>query len=475
MKAPVSGAFVLIKFQVKNMKLIYEQTKSVKRILQKQNIDITKKYRKNRYLTECSADGGIILLNTVSFELIYLTHDEVELLNAPDLNNSTVRYLIEEYFLVPEDFDDKKFALQVTDTRLQIQNIYTNPPLSFFVILTTTGCNARCFYCFEAGAKVSNMTEQTAHDVANFIKRKGAEKINIQWFGGEPLVNTKAIDIISKDLIEKNVDFTSTMVTNAFLFNEDLIKKAVELWKLERAQITLDGTEEIYNKVKNYVYKDIGSPFLTVLNNIENALKAGIQINIRLNMDEHNADDLFDLSKLLVERFSKYKNCYIYVVRLFEDTCSKIKNREVLNRHKLIESSIKLQNYINDNMPKPTYEKLVDSIANPNTCMACSDTAVMIVPDGHLGKCEHFVDSDYYGSIYNDEIDIKKITKYKERETIVPECDDCELRSLCLHLKCCTGVPHHCDAIDKKAIKARLNSKMLNIYNKFLETESNDK
>ena len=455
------------------MKLIYEQTKYIKLVLQKQNIDITKSYRKNFYMTECSVNGGILLLNTITLELIFLDYNEIELLKTPDLNNLTIRHLIEQYFLVPEDFNDKQFALQVTDARIQVQNIYTNPPLSFFVILPTTGCNARCFYCFEQGAKVSNMTEQTAHDVADFIERKGAPKIKIQWFGGEPLVNIKAIDTISNDLAAKNIDFSSIMVSNGYLLDEEVIKKAVELWKLERIQITLDGTEEIYNKIKDYVYKNVSSPFIRVLNNIEHALKAGIQINIRLNMDEHNSVDLFDLSKLLVEKFSKYNNCYIYVVRLFEDTCSKIKNREVNDRHKLIKCSIALQEYINSNMPKPTYDKLGDSIENPNSCMACSDNAVMIVPDGHLGKCEHFVDSDFYGSIYSDESDLQKIAKYKERETIIPECDDCELRTLCIHLKCCTGVPHHCDNMDKMAIKSRLNSKLLNTYNKFLEENIN--
>ena len=36
-------------------------------------------------------------------------------------------------------------------------------------------------------------------------------------------------------------------------------------------------------------------------------------------MDEHNADDLFELATMLVGKFNSYKNCYIYVVRLFED------------------------------------------------------------------------------------------------------------------------------------------------------------
>lgn len=454
------------------MKQIYEQTKVVNAILPKQKIDFNKKYRKSYYLTECDVDDGVLLLNTVTYELLFLSLDEIKLLNNPVLENRTVQYLIEGYYLVPNDFNDKKFALGVIDTRLKIQNFYTNPPLNFFVILTTTGCNARCFYCFEQGAKVSNMTEQTAHDVADFIERRRGKKVKIQWFGGEPLVNIKAIDTIAKDLTEKNIEFFSTMVSNAYLLDEETIQKAVNLWNLEKIQITLDGTEEVYNKVKNYVYKDVSSPFIRVLDNIENALKAKINISIRLNMDEHNEEDLFSLSKLLVNRFNKYSNCHIYVVRLFEATCAKIKNRDIFDRHKLIESSIKLQSFIDANMPKPQIDKLLNSVSNPNSCMACSDNATMIVPDGHLGKCEHFVDSDFYGSIYNDEIDIKKIASYKERKIVCSNCEDCELRSLCMPLKCCTGAPTHCDEIDKKAITARLHSKLKNIYNKFLETEA---
>ena len=450
------------------MTKIYEQTSIIKNILNKQSIDDSKKYRKIFYSIQCDVDGGILLFNTATYELLFLGVDEIEMLNNPDVNNPVVRYLIEQYFLVPLDFDDKKFTIQLTNTRLQIQSIYTNSPYSFFVILTTTGCNARCFYCFEQGAKISNMTAQTASDVADFIKRKGAKKVRIQWFGGEPLINTKAIDIISRDLTDSGVDFDSIMVSNGYLLNEEILQKAVELWRLKRIQITLDGTEEIYNTIKNYVYSNVQSPFKTVLKNIENALDMGIQINIRLNMDEHNADDLFELAEMLVGKFNTYKNCYIYVVRLFEDTCTKIKNRNVEDRHKLIENSIKLQDYINSNMPTPAAERLPESFEKPNSCMASNDNAVMIVPDGHLGKCEHYVDSDFHGSIYSDELDLKKIAKYKERKTLGQQCDDCEMRSLCIHLKCCTGIPHHCDDLDKIAAKNRIDSKLRNIYNTFL-------
>lgn len=216
------------------MKLIYEQTKTVKQILSKQKLDPMLNYRKCFYMTECPVEGGSLFLNTFTYKLIFLSDAELDLMESPDLENPTVKYLIERYFLVPDDYDEKKLARQVTDTRIQIQSIYTPVPFSFFVILTTTGCNARCFYCFEQGAKISNMTEKTAVDVSEFIKKRGAQKIKIQWFGGEPLCNTRAIDIISENLSECGVDFSSTMVSNAYLLNEVNIEKAVKLWRLKK-------------------------------------------------------------------------------------------------------------------------------------------------------------------------------------------------------------------------------------------------
>ncbi len=452
------------------MKKIYEQTKIVKQLLGKQEIVSDKKYRKFFYMLECPVEDGVLLLNTVTYEFLFLNKEETCLISNPNLNEAIIRYLIEQYFLVPDDFNDKKFALQVTDTRIQLQSMKFNIPMSSFVILPTTGCNARCFYCFEQGAKVSNMTEQTAHDVATFIARKADKNIQLRWFGGEPLINQKAIDIICKDLTEKKINFVSTIVSNAYLFDEATIKKAVDLWKLQRLQVTLDGTEEVYNKVKNYVYKGVSSPFIRVLNNIENALKTGIKVNIRLNMEEHNVEDLFVLAKMLVKKFSKYESCYIYVALLFDDPCSKIKKRSVSERHIVIENYMNLQKFIADNMRTPTSFMLPSSII-PSNCMACSDSSTMIVPDGHLGKCEHYVDSNFYGSIYSDEIDLENIARHKERTTVIPECDDCELRSLCMHLKCCTGRSSSCDEMDKKSTKERYFSKMRNIYNKFLEEE----
>ena len=104
------------------------------------------------------------------------------------------------------------------------------------------------------------MSQEVALKVAKYIAQ--SDSIALNWFGGEPLYNIKAIGTITNYLIVHNKEFHSEMTTNGYLFNETVVKKAKELWNLTGVQITLDGTEKIYNKTKNY--KDVKgtSPFM---------------------------------------------------------------------------------------------------------------------------------------------------------------------------------------------------------------------
>lgn len=42
------------------------------------------------------------------------------------------------------------------------------------------------------------------------------------------------------------------MTSNGYIFNDELVEKAKNEWKLKNIQITLDGTRDVYNKAKNY-------------------------------------------------------------------------------------------------------------------------------------------------------------------------------------------------------------------------------
>ena len=454
------------------MKTIYNNLSQAAKMLGEQTPDKGTIYRPFFYVISYPLPDGLFLYHTLTKELIFLDSAEAETFHESAFDGDSLKeLLIKRYFLVPKDHDDKKLMLQISDTLMLLRSNYTGAKLNSLVIFTTSDCNARCFYCFERGVRKVDMTEQTAHDVADFIEKKCTDNVHIRWFGGEPLYNDKAIDIISSDLRQKGIRYHSTMVSNGYLFDDEMVARAVSLWNLKRVQITLDGTEQAYNRIKNYIYKDDPSPFRRVMDNIERLLKADIAVQIRLNMDLHNAENLCELSKLLTDRFHTYQKCMIYVKLLYEDTFDTIQNRAAEDRHPLIQKSIDLQKFIDENMPKPMIESLSDS-RRENFCMTDNDRSAMIFADGHLGKCEHYTEDDFYGSIYSDEVDYENLRYHKKMTTVVPECDDCPYRNVCMHPVCCTSNrADRCDEFDKIMVKNRMASKFENIYRKWKETE----
>lgn len=124
--------------------------------------------------------------------------------------------------------------------------------LASYVILPTTGCNARCVYCYEEGYAVKTMTSETADRLVDFIcETRYDDTVKLRWFGGEPLANAKIISYICKGLQERGVPYKSSMVTNASLLTKELAHEAKELWHLERVQVSLDGAFFLSSYITN--------------------------------------------------------------------------------------------------------------------------------------------------------------------------------------------------------------------------------
>ena len=103
-----------------------------------------------------------------------------------------VEFLLNNYFIVPEKFEEKPLVDMIRERKWQpITYNYLDSP-RHFTILTTTTCNARCFYCYELKSKGKTpMSIETAEKVAKYIITrcpKGTE-VSLDWFGGEPLFN----------------------------------------------------------------------------------------------------------------------------------------------------------------------------------------------------------------------------------------------------------------------------------------------
>ncbi|MBR4768852.1 MAG: radical SAM protein [Lachnospiraceae bacterium] len=431
------------------MKQLKPPYPTIQALMRPQKADPSSSYRKTTNLLEVPCEKGVLWYQTLTGELILIEDGETW--------GDHEEELVKAWFLVPESYDELKTTREIQEVMRLTQP--SDGTRTNFTILTTTDCNARCFYCYEMGRKRVPMEEKTAHDVAAYIRRVSCGKeVKLHWFGGEPLFCRQAIEIITEDLKNAGVSFRSTMTSNGYLFDEETVRKAKEEWNLSRVQITLDGTKEVYNRTKAYIYKDPDA-YERVLNNIEQLSDSGITVSIRLNMNEKNAENLLELAKELGKRFSGRKNIHAYVAMIFTYTdgirsfageassrAYAIAVRERLSRYGLLKAG-----------------RLPDRI-RLNHCMADDDQAVVIMTDGSLGKCEHYSDSEMFGSIYSDEYDDNQIQKWKERAKPIEACRKCSYAPRCFILRNCESGIAGCSDLDREMKIEDLSSSVLRFY-----------
>ena len=377
------------------------------------------------------APTGVLLLHTLTRALVLLTPEEAASLPAPagELRQALIRLR----FLVPEGLDEHAMALELRQT---LRLMAGEPDaLDKFTVFTTTGCNARCFYCFESGWDVRSMTAETARAAADFMLRSSRGRpFHIDWFGGEPLCNTAAMDEICRRLEAGGASFYSNMTTNGYLLTPALLEKARTLWRLRAVSITLDGREAAYNRVKNYIYPGVNA-YRQVTENIRAAAEAGLRVSLRLNFDDHSAGEITALVEELCARFGGVENISVNPAMLFEDPNDPASFRSQAQRTAMCQTLERLY----DRLERAGLCQIPPLAAGLplHQCMADSGSAVTILPDGHLGLCEHYLTSDFLGDVWDGSMDETLLAKYREPQAEIPECRTCPLLPTCLRIRKC--------------------------------------
>lgn len=415
------------------MRIIDAGSSKIRQILGKQTIrSYGISYRLMRFVLQTDCCAGVVLHNVITGQLVLLNDKETEAIASDQVTAcDDLNELIESYFLVPLGYDEKALVDKLRDI---IVRVFSPKGLSLFTILTTTNCNARCFYCYEKGLSRIDMDQETADRVVEYIsEHKSPGMITLNWFGGEPLVCAERIDQISAQLARKGFEFSSTMTSNGYLFNPQMINRAVELWRLKHTQITLDGRKEVYNRVKSYVVNDC-NPYDCVLNNIESLLKAGVHVSIRLNFDRFNLEDVRALADELKERFDGYDNLSVYDHYIL----SKPGFNSFLRSKQDEEQLLREQYSLLDDLIRLGLKKQESVLPRLRTrsCGADKNDSIVIYPDGRLYECIEIVEDEKVGDIWSSHLDTSVVQLYQERYEL-SECCDCPLYPYCILLAKC--------------------------------------
>lgn len=115
----------------------------------------------------------------------------------------------------------------------------------------TLNCNFKCKHCWSRAWNEIFNNELTTEEIKNAFldisKNFNAKNITIAVTGWEPLLRKDLFEVMK---YAKSLWFSWWMVSNWFLVNENIVKKAKESW-MSTIDISIDWTEEIHDNFRN--------------------------------------------------------------------------------------------------------------------------------------------------------------------------------------------------------------------------------
>jgi uncharacterized protein len=328
-------------------------------------------------------------------------------------------------FIIPMDLDEMDIINFRNKRDIFLDNSYN------IVIMPTLDCNFKCWYCYETHNK-EKMSTSTQKNILKFIEKQIDEckppKINLRWFGGEPLLCfEKIIYPLSKEIKniceEKEILFQNSITTNGYLFYNKDIDKYTDI-KLNQFQITLDGDEKRHNKIRNVN----GTPtFSRIVNNIKMLIDniEGCKVVLRIN---YKNETLEDVKKILYNFSEKYKKSIVVDFQRIWQT-----SKERKPNNKALKQSVEL---CENNGFITYYEHFY--LYKGFVCYLDKWNSFVFNYNGDVYKCtgRDFNNSNKVGVLLNDgtiKWDMAKLIKRYSRATFDNKmCRKCKLLPICL-------------------------------------------
>lgn len=352
-------------------------------------------------------NGDTVVINTLTETIAVLDDGEVSEIREQMVGPETPIVVLRLFVLglLARSDDDELFKLEVARSK----SAYASSDAINFIIYPTTGCNARCYYCFEEGVPTSTMNKETVNRTVRYILANVAkgDEVVFRWFGGEPLVAHKTITEICQrvgSIWGDDVEFNSNVTTNGLAITDELIKTAVDVWHAKKFHLTIDGYGHEHDIRKNYYDKGIDS-YKKLLDDIEKLIDAGIFVVCRLNLDKKNLPMIDDILSDL-ERYKDSGLFYVHNTTLrcpaSGDPGDYILHSDFSWAYEYIFRAMFEHGFYDD-------VKHILPLRLRGNCLARVMNEVIIGADGNLYKCEQYPTLPEYsvgnvktGIVFND-------------------------------------------------------------------------
>ena len=335
-------------------------------------------------------------------------------------------------------------------------NLRNSKETLYVMLIMTYGCNMKCTYCFEENVcnEKEFLFEDEVDDIIEYLLKlysSGYNKLEIHYFGGEPLLKLDKILKINSILIDEGVNLHSNIITNGTLLNKNNTIKSLNAG-ITNFQITLDGPKFIHDERRPL--KSGVSSYEKIIENLKSLSSLKVNISLRINVDHMNYEflDLLleDLSKLDVNyNFNVYLSPVVGVIEGDFNNTLRLRKKTLTNAwKKLKKSNIKFFIDFPRYAPCPFISKssafYIDLKGNKYTCGGFV---------GNKNKIEGKYDDDYL-------IKTDRISKPHFKEN----CLKCSLFPICMG-----GCVYESETFNNHCQYSYLSAMIDEFYSNYLE------
>ena len=392
--------------------------------------ETTYKYSKYNIELESDTEGNedeVTIFNTYTSKYVTLDKEVVEDLKCEtDISEGDFPdYLIPLGIFVPSTLDETSLVLSKMHKCAHEQNQLN------FVIQLSLRCNYRCFYCYQKDSLCNkDMSFETMNEVIAFIIQKceeytSLELLQIQWYGGEPLLAADNLFYINSKIKEyvlnRGIKYRTNITTNGSLLTKDVVDRLVTDANCYGAMISIDALAENYSKIKGCKEEN----FYNVIENIRYAQNK-MEIVIRLNICNE-----IEITKEIIHYLAnEHLNVKCAYYHIWDTSMTPQDYQASFGR--FVELSKELERYIDDNNYRYLFSH---SVKDTNFCLACDANATWtyaIDVDGNLYRCVEKITEHKY-SIGN----VKEgVTNHPMNDLFIEnklysECESCEYMAIC--------------------------------------------
>lgn len=179
----------------------------------------------------------------------------------------------------------------------------------------TEKCNLDCSYCFERESNVYTKRRVMDWEVAkkaidefiSLVSDHKQERVDIRFFGGEPLLNWKLVKQCldySREKMPSNIKVAYLLNTNGTLINEE-IAKTLHQFGVHTA-LSIDGVGEYHDKAR--MYKNGQGSFAVIDRNIDLLIENQCEFGCAVVCADHNLPHLNKLIDYLKKKQDETKH-----------------------------------------------------------------------------------------------------------------------------------------------------------------------